>query len=270
MAENREVLLVKLGGSLITDKTRPETARADVIERLGSEIAEIVAGSSLPLIVGHGSGSFGHVAAQESGIHQGVQDASQLAGVSKTQGQAFKLHRLVVTALREAGLPVFSIVPSSCLVADGGRPDQVWPEPLLEALTLGMVPVVFGDVVMDRRWGASICSTESLFLALAPALGSRGVFIRRIVWLGGTDGVLDQDGKAIAEITLDDISGMLSELSGAAGTDVTGGIRHRLESAGALARQGIASWIGDGRRPGALGEGLEGIASHGTRVLPGR
>lgn len=270
MAENREVLFVKLGGSLITDKTRPETARSDVIERLGSEIAEVVEGSSLPLIVGHGSGSFGHVAAQESGIHRGVHDASQLAGVSKTQGQAFKLHRLVVTALREAGVPVFSIVPSSCLVADGGRPDQVWPEPLLEALKLGMVPVVFGDVIMDRQWGASICSTESLFLALAPALGSRGVFVRRVVWLGGTDGVLDQRGKAIAEITLDDLSGLLSELSGAAGTDVTGGIRHRLESAGALAQQGIASWIGDGRRPGALGEGLVGTASHGTRVLPGR
>jgi len=270
MAEKREVLLVKLGGSLITDKTRPETARTEVIERLGREIAEIVEGSSLPLIVGHGSGSFGHVAAQESGIHQGVQDPSQLAGVSTTQGQAFKLHRLVVSALREAGVPVFSIVPSSCLVADGGRPDQVWPEPLLEALNLGMVPVVFGDVVMDRQWGASICSTEALFLALAPALGSRGVFVRRIVWLGGTDGVLDKDGKAIAEITLDDLPGMLSELSGAAGTDVTGGIRHRLESAGALARQGIASWIGDGGRPGALGEGLEGTASHGTRVLSGR
>lgn len=270
MSERREVLLVKLGGSLITDKTRPETARTEVIERLGHEIADAVSELSLPLIVGHGSGSFGHVAAKESGIHRGVQDPSQLAGVGATQGQAFKLHRIVVAALREARVPAFSIVPSSCVVADGGRPDRVWPEPLLATLKLGMVPVVFGDVVMDRQWGASICSTESLFLALAPALGSRGVFVRRVVWLGGTDGVLDRDGHAIAEIALSDLSGILSKLAGAAGTDVTGGIRHRLDSAGALARLGIVSWIGDGGRPGALRQGLEGTADHGTRVLPGR
>ena len=255
MSERHEILLVKLGGSLITDKTRPRTARVEVIERLGREIADAMADVSLPLIVGHGSGSFGHVAAQQSGIHRGVQDPSQLVGVSTTQGQAFELHRMVVAALRQAGVPAFSIVPSSCIVADGGQPDQVWPEPLLGALKLGMVPVVFGDVVMDRQWGASICSTESLFLALAPALGSRGVFVQRVVWLGGTDGVLDKDGLAIPEIAL---------------SDVTGGIRHRLESAGALARQGITSWIGDGGRSGALRQGLEGTADHGTRVLPGR
>lgn len=270
MPRSHDVVLVKLGGSLITDKTRPETARVEVIGRLAGEIAQVLDETSMPLIVGHGSGSFGHVAAAASGIHQGVQEPSQLAGVSATQGQAFELHRLVMTALRQAGVPVFSVVPSSCLVADGGHPDRVWPAPLLAVLELGMVPVVFGDVVMDRQWGASICSTESLFLALTPALGSHGIFVRRVVWLGGTDGVLDERGAAIAEIGLSEIDGMLAGLKGAAGTDVTGGIRHRLDAAGALARHGVASWIGDGGRVGALREGIEDTAGHGTRVLPGR
>jgi isopentenyl phosphate kinase len=270
MSKPHEVALIKLGGSLITDKTRPETARLEVIERLAGELAETVAASSMPLIVGHGSGSFGHVAASAAGIHRGVQDRSQLSGVGATQGQAFKLHRLVVTALREAGLPAFSVVPSSCIVAEAGQPERLWLEPLMAVLQLGMVPVVFGDVLMDRQWGASICSTESVFLALMPALGSQGVFVRRVVWLGGTDGVLDEDGKAIAEIGLSEIDGMLAELKGAAGTDVTGGIRHRLEAAGAMARHGVASWIGDGGRVGALRQGIEDSADHGTRILPAR
>ena len=270
MSSKHEIQLIKLGGSLITDKTRPETARLEVIERLAREIAEVLADDGMPLVIGHGSGSFGHVAAAESGIHRGVQNRAQLAGVGATQGQAFKLHRLVVTALRDAGVPAFSVVPSSCLVAAGGKPAQVWPEPLLSVLKLGMVPVIFGDVVMDRQWGASICSTESIFLALTPALGSHGVFVRRVVWLGSTDGVLDKEGEAIAEIELSKIESLLSELEGAAGTDVTGGIRHRLEAAAAMAGQGVASWIGDGGRAGALREGLEDTAEHGTRVLPGR
>lgn len=270
MANPQEILLVKLGGSLITDKTRPETARTEVIERLASEVREAIGDASMRLVIGHGSGSFGHVAASESGIHRGVEDPSQLFGVSRTQGQALKLHQIVVEAMRDAGVPVFSVVPSSCFQSAGGQPDQVWPEPLLAALELGLVPVVFGDVVMDREWGASICSTEALFLALAPALASRGVFVRRVLWMGATDGVLDARGEAIAEIDVDDIAGTTEGFEGAAGTDVTGGIRLRLRAVETLARQGIASWIGDGRRPGALTDGLADSADHGTRILPGR
>jgi len=270
MSNLNEIRFVKLGGSLITDKTRPETPHLEVIRRLADEAREVVARSSLPFVIGHGSGSFGHVAASESGIHKGVSDPAQLPGVSLTQAQAFKLHQIVVAALRDAGVAAYSVVPSSCLMARGGQPDQVWPEPLLAALEVGLVPVVFGDVVMDRTWGASICSTESLFLALTPALGSRGVFVRRVVWLGATDGVLDAAGRTISEIPVSELAATTADFEGAAGTDVTGGIRLRLQAVGSLAQQGIASWIGDGRRPGALVEGLEDTAVDGTRIIPGR
>lgn len=270
MSSSSTIQFVKFGGSLITDKTRPETPRHEVIQRLASEVQQAVAKSSPSLVIGHGSGSFGHVAASESGIHRGVRDPAQLEGVSNTQAQAFKLHQLVVSSLRQAGVAAFSVVPSSFLVARAGQPDQVWPEPLVAALELGLLPVVFGDVVMDRTWGASICSTESVFLALAPALGSRGIFVRRVLWLGATDGILDDAGHTIPEIPCAELIATTGEFEGAAGTDVTGGIRLRLQAAGALAQQGIASWIGDGRRPGALTEGLEDTAEHGTRILPGR
>ena len=270
MASSREIMLVKLGGSLITDKTRPQTPRLEVIQRLATEVGEATTRTSLPLIIGHGSGSFGHVAASESGIDQGIRDGAEVAGVSATQGAAFKLHQLVVEALRDAGVAAYSVVPSSFLVARGGQPDQVWVEPLLAALDIGLVPVVFGDVVMDGEWGASICSTESLFLALVPALGSRGVFVRRAVWLGATDGVFDARGETIAEIPIAELEATTADFEGAAGTDVTGGIRLRLQAVGTLAGLGIASWIGDGRRSGALLEGLEDRAVDGTRILPGR
>ncbi len=176
----------------------------------------------------------------------------------------------MVTALRDAGVPAYSVAPSSCLLSRAGEPDQVWPEPLLAALRLGLVPVVFGDVVMDREWGASICSTEALFLALTPALGSRGVFVRRAIWLGATDGILDDEGRTLGEIPISQMGALTDGFTGAAGTDVTGGIRLRLTAVAALAEQGVASWIGDGRRPGALVEGVEDRAADGTRVLPGR
>jgi isopentenyl phosphate kinase len=269
-SNNSDLFLIKLGGSLITDKRRPQTARTHVITRLANEIREASMSIDASFVIGHGSGSFGHRAAEESGIHRGVESQQQLAGVGKTQGSAAALHTIVFEGLIEAGVPAFSLSPSSFAVAAGGTSETLWPEPLLLALELGLVPTVYGDVVMDREWGASIYSTESLFLALVPALASRGRFVRGVIWLGETEGVFDAEGNVISEIESDEVAKIAEGVSGASGVDVTGGMRHRLEAAETLARLGVTSWIGNGLEPGHLIKALTGEAEHGTLVHPGR
>ena len=270
MSESRDVTLVKLGGSLITDKQQPETARPAVLTRLAGELKQALDESPAPVVIGHGSGSFGHVTASRYDIQLGVEKSDQIPGVSATQQSAFHLHFLVVSALRQAGVAAFSLMPSSFVVARAGEPDEVWPAPLVGALNLGLVPVVFGDVVMDREWGASICSTEKLFLALAPALGSRGLFVKRAIWLGETPGVYDDDGQTIERIEVAELPALIERTSGAAGTDVTGGMRHRLETVGVLADLGISSWLGNGLEVGSLSNALVGVSSGGTEITPGR
>ena len=59
--------LVKLGGSLITDKRVEKSFRRDVVKRLADEIAAARAvDPELKLLIGHGSGSFGHFAAKRA------------------------------------------------------------------------------------------------------------------------------------------------------------------------------------------------------------
>ena len=77
---------------------------------------------------------------------------------------------MVLEALRDAGLAPFSIAPSSALVAAAGEPAHFAAEPVALALRAGLLPVVYGDVVMDRERGCAICSTESALLALDQAL----------------------------------------------------------------------------------------------------
>jgi isopentenyl phosphate kinase len=261
-----EVVLVKLGGSLITDKRRPETARIEVIERLARELVEIDR-QEVRLILGHGSGSFGHVAAAKHGIQGGVGAPEQLLGVTETQDRAATLNRMVIGALRRNGVAAYGLAPSSFLVSAGGAPAELWMESLLAALGLGMLPVVYGDVVMDRELGASIASTEAVFLALVKRFQSRGVRVRRSVWFGETDGVYDSRGTTIAELTAESVGDVLQQLEGASGTDVTGGMRHRLETAASLAELGVESWIANGLEPGLLEEVLAGRAYKGTKVL---
>lgn len=264
------LLLVKLGGSLITDKTRPESPRTEVIERLAGEIARASGTRPGGLILGHGSGSFGHVMARRHGLAQGIHSADQLPGVSLTQERAAALHRIVTAALAAAGALPFSIAPSSCVVSAAGRPVTLADEPLRLALGRGLLPVVYGDVVTDREWGVSICSTERLFDLLArrlPLLPDNGLPIRRVLWLGETDGVWDDAGRTIPRISADTFTEAAKAIGAPAGVDVTGGMLHRVETALGLARLGIPSLILNGLVPGALESALRGEEVAGTEVL---
>ncbi|MBI2568889.1 MAG: hypothetical protein HYV63_17860 [Candidatus Schekmanbacteria bacterium] len=264
-----EVIFVKLGGSLITDKRRARTAREDTIFRLAREVAEAGPRSEASILIGHGSGSFGHEAAARAGIQGGLRgDPEQLLGVSQTQEEASVLHNLVRRAFVATGLPVFSLAPSSLLVTDCGRSYAVSSEALLGALRAGLLPLVYGDVVMDRRQGAAICSTEQVLSAFAECLTQAGAHVRELVWLGETAGVYGADGETLRELRPGAaVVELLGAVGGASGTDVTGGMRLRVETALALAGKGIPSLIADGRVPGLLRRALLGEVVEGTRVL---
>jgi isopentenyl phosphate kinase len=270
-----EVILLKLGGSLITDKRRPDTVRSDVLERLAAEISEALGaarteGGTVRLVLGHGSGSYGHAAAARYGVHQGLgspeQTADRLPGIPATQERAAALHRLVLDALTAESLVPFSIAPSSALVAASGRPVRFAAEPVALALRAGLLPVVYGDLVMDREQGCAICSTETVFLALSEALAEHGFSTARALWAGATPGVLDAAGRTIEKVAPEDADDASAAAREAAGTDVTGGMAHRLDAALALARRGVPSLIFDATVPGNVAAALRGLSVPGTRV----
>ncbi len=262
-----ELTVVKLGGSLITHKRRPRTVRRAELSRLAEELAALVGRSRRPLLLGHGSGSFGHVAAATSGVHAGMVGRRARVGVSRTQAAASELHAIVMGALREAGIAAYSVAPSSAVVARGrAHPPRVHIEPVVRALDNGLLPVTYGDIVMDRERGCSICSTETVLLAFVRALRPAGRDCSKAIWLGDTDGILDSDGATVVRVRSRDAGSARRLVSGAAATDVTGGMRHRLDTALTLARLGVRSYLLDGRRPGILRRALRGAPVPGTIV----
>ncbi len=266
--ELEPVVFLKLGGSLITDKERPDTARPEVIRRLAAEIARAQARpGARRLVLGHGSGSFGHAAAARLGVARGL-DSGRLAAVSQVQERARALHRLVADALREAGLAPFSLAPSASLVTDVGRPVAFGVEPVALALDWGLLPVLYGDVVLDRFRGCSICSTESVLITVAERLARRRVRVERALWAGATDGILDSSGKTLRALGPETAAQALAAAGEAAGTDVTGGMRHRLETALALAEKGTPSLVFDGTVPGRVEAALAGEEAGGTMISP--
>ncbi|MDX1383796.1 MAG: isopentenyl phosphate kinase [Thermoanaerobaculia bacterium] len=261
-----ELVVVKLGGSLITNKLQQSSARMRVLERLCREIALAREMMTEALLVSHGSGSFGHVAAARFKLEEGLKEPAQLPGVATTQDQAHRLHRIVAGSLGQAGVAAFSLAPSSFAVADGGRPAVVHVEPFRLALEAGLVPVTFGDVVLDRSRGASICSTETVLSGLLAPLAEAGWPVRRVLWMGAPDGVLDERGRTIPEVAAENAEAAIAAAGAAAGQDVTGGMRHRLETALEMALLGVESWILNGMDGGVLERALRGERVPGTKV----
>lgn len=260
-----DVLLVKLGGSLVTDKGAVAKARSAVIARLAEECARGLAGRRTRVIIGHGSGSFGHAAAAAHGIDGRSSRRHPPVAIAAVQDAAHELHRKIVSALRSAGVPTFSTPPSACgLGADGAvRRMGPSPAPWLVALERGLVPVTCGDVVLGSDGSATICSTEAVLEAMARRLMALGNGVRRALWMGVTDGILADDGQPIDVLGP---SGAVASAGESDATDVTGGMRLRVDATRRLARKGVESWILDGRKAGVLERGLRGERVGGTRV----
>jgi isopentenyl phosphate kinase len=216
-----DLLLLKLGGSLITDKTRPRTARLDVIARLAMEIkAAKTTSRNLKVVMGHGSGSFGHVPAKQYGTRQGVDSDDGWYGFAEVWYQAAALNRIVMDALQHVGLPAIAFPPSAAITAWDGQVADWNLSPLFSALDVGLLPVVFGDVVFDQKRGGTILSTEDLFRYLA-----RRMLPKRIL-LAGIDPGVWKDFPActqlISEINPGNWEGIAAALGDSVATDVTG------------------------------------------------
>ncbi len=220
---NSRLVFLKLGGSLITIKDQPHTPRLEVLQRLAVEIAEALAqDQELQILLGHGSGSYGHVPASKYHTRQGVQSASQWSGFIEVWRQATELNHLVLQALEKAGLPALVFPPSSMVLARQGAVEKWELEPLLQALKHRLLPVVHGDVVFDAALGGTILSTEDLFAHLAGYLQPS-----RLLLAGNEPGVwadFPARTRLLPEITPRSFTQIEAGLRGSESIDVTGGM----------------------------------------------
>lgn len=254
-------VLLKLGGSAITDKSQPYTARRRDMERLAIEIKGALSkDSGLKLIIGNGGGSFPHQPAKKGKLVDGISEPWQLEHLVETQRAASELNQMLVTILIKAGVPAFSIRPSSAGYARDGEIAEFNLKPIEELLKLGAVPVIHGDVMMDIRKGCSIASTEKLFSYIVSRIN-----IERIIIGTNVDGVLDDKNRVIPGISKKTFESIKQHLKGAKTTDVTGGMLHKVESMLQISKYVSEIRIVNASKEGNVKKALEGEAL-GTRI----
>lgn len=270
--KKQELIFLKLGGSLITDKSLPHTPRLDVLDRLAGEIAAALEGSprgdppAASLLLGHGSGSFAHVPAKKYGTRQGVRTQEEWRGFVEVWKEAAGLNRLVIDSLQRAGLPALAFPPSAMILARSGAVETWNTDPIEKALAAGLLPVVYGDVIFDLDWGGTIFSTEELFVHLAQKLHPARLLIAGIepgVWAD-----FPTCTRLIPRITPANIEEITAQLGGSASTDVTGGMAAKVRTMLELVRgiPGLQVRIFSGLEPGNIEKAIFGEPI-GTEIL---
>ncbi len=214
------VTVLKLGGSVITDKDRPETVDSASVDRAAATIADSPV-SDAGLVLVHGGGSFGHHRASKHGLSEsrGSADATTLLDIHEGMGE---LNDAVLASLHEHDISALPVRPLSVGFRDGDGRLSFAAGQLEAMLAEGFVPVVHGDVVVQTGQGGTILSGDEIVATLARSLGANRVGLCSTV-----PGVLDAEGAVIPEIR--SVEAVADSLGESETTDVTGGMAGKVE-----------------------------------------
>jgi len=259
------MFIVKLGGSVITKKTKQCCFRQKIMDGLAKEIKK--AGKKTILV--HGAGSFGHISAKKYRLNEGYSKQDQLRGFSITHEMVQKLNSLVLRSLHKNDIPAVSISPHSIVKLDDHELAEFDYNIFRDYLNKGFTPVTFGDVVLDKKLGFSICSGDLLASALAEYFKPE-----KVLFVIDEDGLytanpkIDKAAKFIDSVDLKDLDRLTTSADYHA--DVTRGMEGKIDTIKSIAEYGIDIVLLNGNKPDRLYNILVGEDTKCTIVHGGK
>ncbi len=220
-----KIFFIKLGGSIITNKNEPFSYRKEIVKSIALQIKEFLKNNEgCRVVIGHGSGSFGHVIAKKHGL---VHGKNEFGLHSLTEDQFFveKLNRLVYESFYEAGLPVMVFSPRNFLFHSKNK-FIVFEKPLLSAIDKGIIPIVYGDNIFSNKNEFYLLSTEDVFEIL-----SQKITPYKIIFVSDTLPYMVKDGSKEYFTKMNKQMLKRIEEDKNESFDVTGGMLQKLKSA---------------------------------------
>lgn len=247
--------VLKLGGSLITEKANRETVDDDALTDALDAVADALAETDEDLVLVHGGGSFGHYHAAERGVttSEGTRDARDVVAIHDAMG---RLNATVVEGLHDRDVSALPVRPLSLASKDADGDLDLPARGVTRSLDEGFCPVLHGDGVVQSGSGVTILSGDELVVALA-----RSLPVDRVGLCSTVPGVLDSEGAVVDRIDrFDDVA---AALGGSDATDVTGGMAGKVRAllelpvpAHVFGPDGLRAFL-DGDTPGTLVAGGE-------------
>ncbi|MFP3045089.1 MAG: isopentenyl phosphate kinase [Thermocladium sp.] len=226
------MIIIKIGGSAITDKSRPLSLDLEPVRGL----AGLLRGLGEGLVLIHGGGSFAHPLAKAYGLGGGTRDEHQLIGVSLTTAALEALNQALTIELARRGVATYYVRAGDVFQMKRGQAFLANPGPILGALSRGVAPLLHGDVVMDSELGFSIISGDAIAEEITRLLSPR-----LVLFLMDVEGVYSEGagkGALMRRLRRGDLIGV-----GGDAIDVTGGLMGKLRHAWNIAEMGPRTFM---------------------------
>ncbi|TSC64652.1 MAG: Amino acid kinase [Microgenomates group bacterium Gr01-1014_93] len=224
----KELLVIKLGGSVITYKdSQIPKPRFNVIRRIAKEILALQK-LGYKIILIHGGGSFGHNLAKKYELIKGLRSKQSMTGFSRLLQSMNKLNLIITEVFRKLNLPIVSLPPHSFITQESGKLKFFDTRVIKQIINLGFIPVLYGDGVLDKNLGCSIISGDTIATYLGKKLKTK-----KVIFLSDVDGIFDNNpnnpnAKLIPEINNGNFDGVFMGIKSTGRNDVTGEMAGKL------------------------------------------
>ena len=227
----KERVFIKIGGSYITDKTKPDSLHENRIRKIALAISQILNEADLDLILAHGAGSYGHIKAKQYQAPKGIHPEFGWQAFYQIRQDMMHMNlRFIQLCAAEKLFPI-TVQPSAIIVAKRGKIISINSNIIKQLLELGQIPLIHGDIVIDELQGFTIASTEDILFLLSQSLP-----LHRVIMISDVPGVLDAQEEIIPVINRDNYNNVMAYLGAAKGVDVTGGMKKKVEQLYSLIR----------------------------------
>ncbi|MFP4001738.1 MAG: isopentenyl phosphate kinase [Thermoplasmata archaeon] len=212
------MILIKLGGSVLTDKRKKYSFKTRIAKRLLKEIKE---SEVEDYIIVHGGGSFGHPGAKEYSINESEAEPTP-EGISRVQLDMRRMNNRLLELMHELDMWGISIPGGLVTLFKAGELETIDEEIFERYLDIDTIPVTFGDVAVDREEGMTICSGDDIALGLSK-------MVHKVIFVSDVDGIYKK-GEVVKEFTHEMFPLSPKDLpKGREGIDVTGGMNQKVK-----------------------------------------
>ena len=242
------MILIKLGGSIITNKERALFPRKKAIENIVKNLKKI----EEPMIIVHGGGSYGHYWSVKYDMHT-KERRYDPRGVSIVKNSMIELNKIILDSMIKNRLSPYCLPPTDFMT--GSKPTAKKVKEMGKIAKSGMIPVTFGDALWYGQNKTYILSGDKIMTHLAKILKPRLTIF-----------ALDEDGlysDLKSKKLIEELKGERPLISGNK-MDVTGGMTRKVEEAAKIAKMGLEVFFVNGNRPERIVKAVKKKGFEGT------
>jgi len=242
------MILIKLGGSVITNKKKPLTSRRQTINKIVTNLALI----KEPFVIVHGGGSFGHYWSVRYKMHTKPAKYN-MRGVSFVKNSMVQLNKIILDSFLNFKLNPYCLPPTDFMVGD--KPNIKKIKEIKNIAKSHLIPITFGDALWYGNNKSYILSGDKIMSILARILRPR-----LCIFVLNVDGVYSdmKTKKLIRELKINKVS--ISNVK----MDVTGGMNRKIDEATVISKAGINVFFVNGNKPKRIVNALKKNEFDGT------